>query len=211
MTTWLNIKFLIQSLIYFLPLNSAAIIPMPSGFENCYKEYPGLRLACLLDNLLFLPAISQESLKLKNFTRIFPWFDSFCNIVRSWSLHIPDTLFQKYFLLLYIWMIFLLNIFWFIFKDTLCNFIFFLFSHFMYLLSLTTCISLFNWTFLRSALCPCMFSADSDLILLFLMWFWFYNVCFIIIFIYLLSCASVLFVMPSFNCFRQEVTQDFRL
>lgn len=177
--------------LYFLPLNSAAIIPMPSGFENCYKEYPGLRLACLLDNLVFLPAISQESLKLKNFTRIFPWFDSFCNIVCSWSLHIPDSLFQKYFLLLYIWMIFLLNIFWFIFKDTLCNFIF--------------------WNFLRSALYPCMFSADSDLILLFLMWFWFYNVCFIIIFIYLLSCASVLFVKPSFNCFRQEVTQDFRL
>ena len=44
----------------FLPLNSAAIIPVPSGFENCYEKYPDLRLACLVDNLLFLPATSQE-------------------------------------------------------------------------------------------------------------------------------------------------------
>lgn len=114
LTSWFNPHF------YFLPLNSAAVIPMPLGIENCCEKCSGLRPACLVDNLLF--CLQSHSnlyfLKLKSFTRMFLWFDSFCNIVCSWCLHIPDVLFQKYFFLLHIRMIFLLNIFWFNFKDT---------------------------------------------------------------------------------------------
>ena len=80
LTSWLNPHF------YFLPLNSAAVIPMPLGIENCCEKCSGLRPACLVDNLL-LCLQSHSSLyflKWKSFTRMFPWFDSFCNIVCSW-------------------------------------------------------------------------------------------------------------------------------
>lgn len=111
LNSWFN-------LFIFIPLNSAAISPLPSGIESCCEKYHGLRLACLVDNLLFLPVISQVSIfKVKSIHQDISlvWF--FLQHGMLLKSTVLDALFQKYFLLLYIWVIFLLNIFWFIFKD----------------------------------------------------------------------------------------------